>query len=255
MPIGLVAGVLKRRFRGQIARRFNALSKTLLLRANLSYSSLDQFEVRATLIGLTCSKYVLRRDKNDRREELILVLDILISKTRRIDMDLEGAAYLYALAASAIAFIGFSSIVIIIRQTLGAGLSPFHLLLMQFLVEHGFVAFFLSLLPMLLALFPVEHVIIWRVCSGVATSVVSIWLIYYLLVRYPRVRTKPQPLYVKINISIQTLVCLSLLANAIFFIRGFQSGIYSLGTTWLLFQGADIFLLSLKAFLRVPTKE
>jgi hypothetical protein len=78
-------------------------------------------------------------------------------------MEIQGAAFLYALAAAAMAFIGFSAIVVIIRQTLGAGLSPFQLLLTQVLIEHGFVVFFFSLLPLLLALFGISHESVWRI--------------------------------------------------------------------------------------------
>ena len=42
-------------------------------------------------------------------------------------MEIGGAAYLYGLAATAMAFIGFSAIVIVIRQTLGAELTEFQL--------------------------------------------------------------------------------------------------------------------------------
>ena len=76
--------------------------------------------------------------------------------------------FLYALAAAAMAFIGFSAIVVIIRQTLGTGLSPFKLLLTRVLIEHGFVVVFFSLLPPLLALFGISHELVWRISSGVA---------------------------------------------------------------------------------------
>ena len=96
-------------------------------------------------------------------------------------MEIQGAGYLYSIAAAAMAFVGFSAIVVILRQTLGTGLSSFQLLIMQLLVEHGFVVVFLSLLPLLLALFDIPHELIWRLCSGVATFVITAWLCRYLL--------------------------------------------------------------------------
>jgi hypothetical protein len=129
-------------------------------------------------------------------------------------MEIQGAAFLYALAAAAMAFIGFSAIVVIIRQTLGAGLSPFQLLLTQVLIEHGFVVFFFSLLPLLLALFGISHESVWRISSGVAAAVISSWILYYYVRRYPAVRSKPHPLFAWINFAIASVAMLSLLGNA-----------------------------------------
>jgi hypothetical protein len=88
---------------------------------------------------------------------------------------------------------------------------------------------------------------------GVATFVITVWLCHYLLRRYPAVRSKPQPLYVRINVGTFTL--LALLGNAIGVFYRPQVGVYAAGIWWTPFQGADIFLLSLKAFLREPQKE
>jgi hypothetical protein len=170
-------------------------------------------------------------------------------------MEIQGAGYLYSIAAAAMAFVGFSAIVVILRQTLGASLTSFQLLLMRLIVEHGFVVVFLSLLPSLLALFDIPHELIWRLCSGVATFVITVWLCHYMLRRYPAVRSKPQPLYVWINVGIQTFTLLALLGNAVGVFYRPQVGVYAAAISWTLFQGADIFLLSLKAFLREPRKE
>ena len=53
-------------------------------------------------------------------------------------MEFNGAVYLYALTSIGMAFLGFTAIVVIIRQSLGAGLSQFQLLITQVLIEHGF---------------------------------------------------------------------------------------------------------------------
>jgi hypothetical protein len=126
---------------------------------------------------------------------------------------------------------------------------------MQFLVEHGFVVVFFSLLPMLLALFEIPHEMIWRLCSGAAAFVITVWMSHYLLRRYPAVRSKPQPIYVRVNVGIQIFTLLALLGNTMGFFYRPQIGVYAAGISWTLFQGADIFLLSLKAFLRAPRKE
>jgi hypothetical protein len=169
-------------------------------------------------------------------------------------MAIEGAAYLYGLAATAIAFIGFSAIVIFIRQTFGANLTPFQLLLMQFLIEHGFVAVFFSLLPLLLALFDIPHDLIWRLCSGVAAFTLTIWWIDYAVRRYPTARSEPHPIFARINMVFAFLSVLALTGNATALAYRPQVGVYAAAISWVLFQGADVFLLSIKAFLHGPKK-
>lgn len=165
-------------------------------------------------------------------------------------MEIHGAAYLYALAASAMAFIGFSAIVVIIRQTLGSGLSPLQLLLTQILIEHGFVVVFFSLLPLLLALFAISHELVWRICSGIGVAVISSWILYYYLHRYPTIRSKPHPLFAWINFGMASIAILSLLGNAVGTFYQPQAGVYAAAISWIFIQGVDIFMLSLRAFLK-----
>ena len=67
-------------------------------------------------------------------------------------MELPGSNYLLALATIAISFVSFSTIVVVFRQSLGAGLSEFHILLVRFFIESGLIAVFFSLVPILLGL-------------------------------------------------------------------------------------------------------
>jgi hypothetical protein len=55
-------------------------------------------------------------------------------------MELPGSGYFYALAALAMAFVGFTSIVVVVRQGTGKELSKFHILLTKLFVELGLMA-------------------------------------------------------------------------------------------------------------------
>jgi hypothetical protein len=169
-------------------------------------------------------------------------------------MEIGGAAYLYGLAATAMAFIGFSAIVIVIRQTLGAELTEFQLLLTKFLIEHGFVAVFFSMLPLLLALFEMPDDLIWRLCSGTAALVLTVWWTDYSVRRYPAARSKPHPIYARINMAFAFLSVAALAGNAAGLLYRPQVGVYAAAISWVLFQGADIFLLSMRTFLRASEK-
>jgi hypothetical protein len=59
-------------------------------------------------------------------------------------MELPFAAYLYTLALIAIAYVGFTAIVLILRQSLGSALSPLDTLVARLFMVRGFVITFLS---------------------------------------------------------------------------------------------------------------
>jgi len=170
-------------------------------------------------------------------------------------MEINGAAYLYALAATAMAFLGFSVVVVILRQTLGASLSRFQTLLMQLFIEHAFVAAFLALLPLLLALFAISHELIWRICSAFAGIFIACWMSYFVARRYPVATSKPHTSQAWLNYGISFLIVVALLANAAGFPYHPQVGIYAVGVSWVLLQGIDIFIISLKGFLRTERRK
>jgi hypothetical protein len=166
-------------------------------------------------------------------------------------MEIHGAAYLYTLAALGMAFLSFTSIVIIIRQSLGStGLSPFQLLVTQVLIEHGFMVVSLSVIPLLLALFDLSEDTVWRISSVAAALVAGSWVGFYWFWRYPAVRSYPHPTFARINFGMTVITVIALLWNSTGLPFKPQVGPYAAAITWILFQGADIFLLSIKAFLR-----
>ena len=72
-------------------------------------------------------------------------------------MDLPASAYLYTLAVMAMTFVGFTAIVMILRQSLGAPLSRFDTLVARFFMVWGFVIAFFAMLPPLLASFALSQ--------------------------------------------------------------------------------------------------
>lgn len=168
-------------------------------------------------------------------------------------MEIQGAAYLYALAAAAMAFSAFSAIVIVIRQTMGASLTPFQLALTRVFIEHGFYVAFLSFLPMLLAIFEMPHVLTWRICSAAAALILGAWHLDYAFRRYPAVRKKRHPRFAYVNWAVTSLAVLVLICNAAGFPFHPHVGPYALAISWILFQGGEVFVLSLGSFLHKST--
>jgi len=66
-------------------------------------------------------------------------------------MDISGSAYLYTVAVLGMTFIGFSAIVMMLRQTLGLTLRPFDILVAHIYMEFGLIISVGALLPPLLA--------------------------------------------------------------------------------------------------------
>lgn len=163
-------------------------------------------------------------------------------------MELPGSAYLYTLAAISMTFAGFCAIVIVLRQTVGKGLSGFHLWLTRLYVESGFWAVVFSLLPPFLALCEFRPATVWRISSAV---IAVVWFIYGAT--YPRRRraivSDPLPLKRWLPIAIvSALATVALLGNMAGF--PFQPGIapVAFAATWTLICGAGTFVLALDSF-------
>jgi hypothetical protein len=77
-------------------------------------------------------------------------------------MDPRAGGYLFTLATLAITFVGFSAIVIALRQTLGGTMSRFDVLLARIFIQLGFVVAAGSILPALLARSGVSAAQSWR---------------------------------------------------------------------------------------------
>lgn len=129
-------------------------------------------------------------------------------------MDLPASPYLYTLAVMAMTFVGFTAIVMILRQSLGDALSPFDTLVARFFMVWGFVIAYFAMLPPVLAAFALSQPLLWRI-SGIALGLVllTMSIVYPPLRR--RATGKPAPPFVYGQSTVGGLTALVLLANAI----------------------------------------
>src|SRR6516164_7889222 len=84
------------------------------------------------------------------------------------------SGYLYTLATLSITFVGFSALVIVLRQTLGGDLSRLDLLLTKIFVQLGFLVAGAALLPPLLALLRCPEPLVWRISSAIAAALFAL---------------------------------------------------------------------------------
>jgi hypothetical protein len=81
-------------------------------------------------------------------------------------MDALEVTYLVAIATISITFVGFSSVVVVFRQTQGNRLDRLHIFLVRFFIEMGLIVTAFSLLPLLLAVLGLTSASVWRWASA-----------------------------------------------------------------------------------------
>jgi hypothetical protein len=129
-------------------------------------------------------------------------------------MDLAGSNYLYTLATVSVTFVGFSALVIVLRQTFGGELSKLDILIARIFIQLGFMVAASAMLPPLLALFLLPQPLIWRCCS-LCTAIPS----FLFAVTYPARRRAasgvPTPLAIWIDVVLLVCAALVLMCNSL----------------------------------------
>ena len=90
-------------------------------------------------------------------------------------MELPGAGYFYALAALSMAFVGFTSIVVVLHQGTGKPLSPFHVLITKLFIELGLMATAFAMVAPTLAICGISEIFVWRISSVIMLVVLVPW--------------------------------------------------------------------------------
>jgi purine-cytosine permease-like protein len=120
-------------------------------------------------------------------------------------MELPGWEYFYSLAALSLAFAGFTSIVVVLRQGTGKPLSQFHLLLTRLFIELGLMATAFAILAPTLAICGIRQIMVWQISSAIMLVILVPWLIAYPFRRKAAAPKERMPLRVYIMLSSYTL--------------------------------------------------
>jgi hydrogenase-4 membrane subunit HyfE len=94
-------------------------------------------------------------------------------------MELPGAGYFYALATLSMAFVGFTSIVVVLHQGTGKPLSPFHILITRLFVELGLMATAFAMLAPTLVICGIRLDLVWQISSAIMLAVLVPWLVLF----------------------------------------------------------------------------
>jgi hypothetical protein len=163
-------------------------------------------------------------------------------------MEVTGTAYLYTIAAMGITFIGFSAIVMMLRQTSGRPMGRFDILIAHIYMEFGVVLSVGSLLPPLFSFWGLNPSTVWRVSSALVGMPIIL-----ISVTYPsrRRKAKPEPLpwYTILNIGITISIGLVFLCNACGIVQEQMPAIYLSAITALLVWAISSWLRALNIIL------
>jgi hypothetical protein len=130
-------------------------------------------------------------------------------------MELPGAGYFYALAALSMAFVGFTSIVVVLHQSTGKPLSPFHILITSLLVELGLMATGFAMLAPTLAICGLRERLVWQISSAIMLAILAPWLVRYPARRKASAPKQKIPPRVYIMTALGAVVVLALCLNLI----------------------------------------
>jgi hypothetical protein len=173
-------------------------------------------------------------------------------------MDAMESTYLDALASISTTFVGFSALIMTVRQTLGDGLCELEAWITRTFVQLGFLVTAGAMTPPLLALCGFSDDFIWRLCSGIIGAIMLIFVATYPT-RRRAVAGMPAPTFVYLDLLL-LLAPIAILAlnvgggNVTDVPLGPGGGLYAAALTGVLFISGIGYLHALGA-LRPQSRE
>ena len=155
--------------------------------------------------------------------------------------------YLLRLAALSLSFVGFSSIVVMLRGALGGQLSERHLRLVRLYIEGGLVVTALALVPTLLNLLHIPAGATWPLASATAASIFTLVLVIQF--RRRRAVEGQFPVWVIVVYTISVLAVAALWLNVAGIPYPPSVGPYVVVLTWALSVFGFIFVRTIELFL------
>jgi hypothetical protein len=153
------------------------------------------------------------------------------------------------LATISVTFVGFSALVIILRQTLGGEMSKLDILITRIFIQLGFLVAAGALLPALLELLQVPRLPMWRLPS-IAIAAPSLLFACTYPARRRAAAGTPTPIAVWVDVIIIVLLSLLLLLNGCGVFEGREPGVFALAVTGILFVAGWAYLQALNTLLR-----
>ncbi len=158
------------------------------------------------------------------------------------------ATYLYALAALSVSFVGFSTLLIVFRQSAGGRLTHYDSYFVLSFMQAGFIVSAGALVPMLLILFGVPEAVALRAASAITAIPIALF-VATVPGRRRAATGVPVPAFVRILLALQALAGASLLLSALGTPPVPRVGLYAAALTTMLVTSGIAFLLALHVML------
>ena len=128
--------------------------------------------------------------------------------------EFQGSGYLYTLAVLAITFVGFTAIVVILRQSVGGKFLPIDAVVARLFMVWGFTVTYAAMLPVLLAAYDLGAEQVWKISSlASGTILLGVNACYPILRR--RATGEPTPSHVQLHVAFALLTGTALMSNAL----------------------------------------
>ena len=159
------------------------------------------------------------------------------------------AGYLFTLATLAISFVGFSALVIVLRQALGGAMSKLDVLLARIFIQLGFLVAAGAILPPMLALFPWPERVVWRISSLCVSMPTLLFAVTYPARRRAAsgARTPPR---VWLDVFVLILAAAALVANGTGAVGAPGAALFAASLTGILCLSGSAYLQALNILLR-----
>ena len=158
-------------------------------------------------------------------------------------------SYLYTLAAISVTFVGFSSLMIVLRQTMGGEMSRLDIWITRTFIQLGFLVAGGALLPALLTLLHLGEMATWRLASAATAVPVLVFAL-----TYPVRRKAASGVRTPVMIWIDSLVILGfallLGCNALGVVVTSGPGPYTAALTGVLFVSGWAYLQAVNTLIR-----
>src|SRR5262249_27603326 len=173
------------------------------------------------------------------------MLDRSGDRSQGASMDLPGSSYLYSLSVVSTTYVGFSALLVGLRQAKGDRLTSYDAYFTLTFIQIGFIVTIGSLMPPLIALYGWPTTVVWRVASLI-TAIPILWFVVTVPRRRRAATGLPVPRFIAIILMIQGAAGGALLFRA--FVSGLAEpgAIYATAMTLVLASSAVAYILALE---------
>jgi hydrogenase-4 membrane subunit HyfE len=165
-------------------------------------------------------------------------------------MELPGSGLFYALAALSMAFVSFTSIVVVLHQGTGKPLSPIHVLLTLAYCEMGFMATASAMFAPVLAICGIREDLVWRISSALILAILVPYLVFYPKRLRQAAPGERLPLRRYIFIILGTVVVVALCLNIVGLPLKPGPGPVAVAAVYMLCSAVVVFLRRYSIFLQ-----